>query len=215
MTERSWQTARIADIPKAGGSRTWIPIRRHFDVGAFGVNGWTANEGEEIISEHIEEGTGHQELDFVASGHATFTLDGEEVDGPCGTLVFLGDTGTKRKAVAKEPGTTILAIGAKPGEAYEVMGWEANAEMFPLYEAGDYEGAAAVLRTALEGDPDSAGIHYNLACMEALMGHTDQAFEHLGHIVEEPRFKEMAASDSDLDSLRDDPRFAELLSPKS
>ena len=101
MTERSWQTARIDDIPKAGGSRTWIPIRKHFDVGAFGVNGWTADEGEEIISEHVEEGTGHQELYFVASGHATFTLDGEEVDGPSGTLVFLGDTGTKRKAVGR------------------------------------------------------------------------------------------------------------------
>ena len=215
MTERSWQTARIGDIPKAGGSRTWIPIRRHFDVGAFGVNGWAADEGEEIISEHVEEGTGHQELYFVASGHATFTLDGEEVDGPSGTLVFLGDTGTKRKAVAKEPGTTILAVGAKPGEAYEVMGWEANAEMFPLYEAGDYEGAAAVLRTALERDPDDPGLYFNLACMEALQGHADEALGALEHVRTEERFRELAASDSDLDSLRDDPRFAELLNPRS
>ena len=215
MTERSWQTARIDDIPKAGGSRTWIPIRRHFDVGAFGVNGWTADEGEEIISEHVEEGTSHQELYFVASGHATFTLDGEEVDGPSGTLVFLGDTGTKRKAVAKEPGTTILAVGAKPGEAYEVGGWEANAEMFPLYEAGDYAGAAAVLRNALERDPDDAGLYFNLACMEALQGHADEALGALEHVRNEERFRELAASDSDLDSLRDDPRFAELLTPKS
>ncbi len=215
MTERSWQTARIDDIPKVGGSRTWIPIRRHFDVGAFGVNGWTADEGEEIISEHVEEGTGHQELYFVASGHATFTLDGEEVDGPSGTLVFLGDTGTKRKAVAKEPGTTILAVGAKPGEAYEVKGWEANAEMFPLYEAGDYAGAAAVLRSALERDPDDAGLHFNLACMEALQGHADEALDALEHVGNEERFRELVASDSDLDSLRDDPRFAELLNPKS
>lgn len=207
----TWQTARIDEISRLGGRRTWIPIRKHFDVGAFGVNGWTADEGEEIISEHVEDGTGHQELYFVTSGHATFTLDGEDVDGPAGTLVFLPDTGTKRKAVAKEAGTTILAVGAKVGEAYEVGGWEANGEMFPLYEAGDYAGAAAVLRGALERDPEDAGIHYNLACMEALQGHTDQAFEHLGHIVKEPRFKENAESDSDLDSLRDDPRFATLL----
>ena len=211
MTERSWQTAHIDEIPRAGGSRTWIPIRKHFDGAAFGVNGWTADEGEQIISEHVEEGSGHQELYFVASGHATFTLDGEDVDGPVGTLVFLGNPGTKRKAVAKEAGTTILAIGAKAGEAYEVGGWEANAEMFPLYEAGDYEGAAAVLRTALETDPDDAGIHYNLACMEAMMGHTDQAFEHLGHIAKEQRFKETAQNDSDFDSIRDDPRFATLV----
>jgi tetratricopeptide (TPR) repeat protein len=205
-----WQVASIYEIPRMGGRRTWIPVRKHFDVGAFGVNGWTAeNEGDEIISEHIEEGTGHQELYFVASGHD------EEVDGPAGTLVFLGDTQTKRKAVAREAGTTILAIGAKAGEAYEVMGWESNAEMWPLYEAGKYEEAAAILRTALEKDPDDAGLHYNLACMEALMGHTDQAFEHLGHVVEEPRFVETAKDDSDLESLRDDPRFTELLTAKS
>ena len=215
MTDRGWQTAHIDEIPRVGARKTWIPVRKHFDGGAFGVNGWTAVEGDEIISEHIEEGTGHQELYFVASGHATFTLDDEEVDGPAGTLVFLGDTGTKRKAVAKEDGTTILAVGAKPGAVYEVEGWEANAEMFPLYEAGDYAGAAALLRTALEKDPEDAGIHYNLACMEALMGHTDEAFEHLGHITKEPRFKETAENDSDFDSLRDDPRFAELLSSKS
>jgi hypothetical protein len=212
MTERRWQTTSIDDIPRVGGRRTWIPIRKHFDVGAFGVNGWTAeSEGDEIISEHSEEGTGHQELYMVTTGHATFTLDGEEVDGPAGTIVFLGDTGTKRAAVAKEPGTTILAIGAKAGEVYEVSGWEANAEMFPLYEAGDYEGAAAVLRTALETDPDDAGIHYNLACMEALMGHTDEAFKHLGHLANEPRLKETAENDSDLDSLKDDPRFAAIV----
>lgn len=211
MTERGWQTARIDEIPRLGGRKSWIPVRKHFDVGAFGVNGWTADEGEDIISEHAEEGSGHQELFFVASGHATFTLDDEEVDGPAGTLVFLGDPRTKRKAVAKEPGTTILAIGAKPGEAYEVMSWEATAEMWPLYEAGDYEAASAILRSALESDPDDAGIHYNLACMEALMGRPDEAFEHLQHVANDPRFRETAASDSDLDSLRDDPRFATLL----
>jgi Tetratricopeptide repeat len=211
MTDRGWQTARIDEIPRMGGRRTWIPVRKHFDVGAFGVNGWTADEGEDVIGEHVEEGSGHQELYFVSAGHATFTLNGEEVDGPAGTLVFLDDPKTKRKAVAKEPGTTILAIGAKAGQAYEVGSWESTAEMWPLYEAGDYEAAAAILRTALEGDPDDTGIHYNLACMEALMGNPDQAFEHLGHVAKAPRLKETAANDSDLDSLRDDPRFAAMV----
>jgi tetratricopeptide (TPR) repeat protein len=212
MTDQSWQTARIDEIPRLGGRKTWIPVRKHFDIGAFGVNGWTADaEGDEIISEHAEEGTGHQELYVVTTGHATFTLDGEEVDGPAGTIVFLGETGTKRAAVAKEPGTTILAIGAKAGEAYEVSSWEATAEMWPLYEAGKYEEAAGVLRAGLERDPEDTGIHYNLACMEALMGHTDQAFEHLTQVAKDPRFKETAANDSDLDSLRDDPRFATLV----
>ena len=54
-------------------------------------------------------------------------------------------------------GTTILSVGAKPGEAFEVMTWESTAEMWPLYEAGEYEAAAEVLRAGLEREP-SPGI---------------------------------------------------------
>jgi quercetin dioxygenase-like cupin family protein len=204
-----WQVEKIDAIPRAG--KRWIPIRNHFGGRAFGVNAWVADgEGEDVIGEHTEEGTGHEELYLVVSGHATFTLDGEEVDAPAGTLVYLARTETKRKAVAREAGTTILSIGAKAGEAYEVQPWEVNAEMFPLYQAGDYEGAAALLRDAVEREPDP-GTYYNLACMEALAGHTEAAFEALTHIASEPRLREAAAGDSDLDSLRDDPRFTTLL----
>ena len=179
------------------------------------MNAWVADaEGEDVIGEHTEESTGHEELYLVVSGHATFTLDGEEVDAPAGTLVYLALTETKRKAVAREAGTTILSVGAKAGEAYDVQPWEVNAEMFPLYQAGDYEGAAALLRAAIEREPDP-GTYYNLACMEALAGHTDAAFEALTHVADEPRLRELAADDSDLESLRDDPRFAELLTPRS
>jgi hypothetical protein len=37
----------------------------------------------------------------------------------------------------------------------------------------------------------------------------------LTHVADEPRLRELAADDSDLESLRDDPRFAELLTPRS
>ena len=202
-----WQTTKIEDIPRSG--RTWIPVRKHFDVQAFGVNAWTADEaGADVISEHDEDG--HEELYLVTKGHATFTVGGEEVDAPAGTFVFVSDPETMRKAVAKDEGTTILAIGAKAGEAYEVRAWEANAEMWPLYEAGDYEGAAAILHAALEREPDP-GVYYNLACVEALQGHTEEAFAALEHVRGEPRFRELAANDTDLDSLRDDPRFTSLL----
>jgi tetratricopeptide (TPR) repeat protein len=208
VTERGWQTARIDEIPRLG--KTWIPVRKYFGIRAFGVNVWVADaEGDDVIGEHVED-SGHEELYFVSSGRATFTVDGKETDAPAGTLVFVGDPQLSRKAVAREPGTTILTVGAKPGEAFEVMNWETTAEMWPLYEAGDYEGAAALLREALAREPEP-GIYYNLACMEALLGQTDEAIEHLRHAADEPRFREAAATDSDLDSLRDDPRFASLL----
>jgi tetratricopeptide (TPR) repeat protein len=208
VTERGWDTARIAEISSLDGR--WIPVRRHFGIGAFGVNAWVGKaEGDDVISEHTED-SGHEELYLVTAGSATFTLADEDVDAPQGTLVFVQDPKTKRKAVAREAGTTILAIGAKPGEAFEVMSWEETAEMWPLYEAGDYEGAAAILRAALERD-ESPGMYYNLACMEALLGHPDEAVEHLGRALKEPRFREVAETDTDLDSLRDDPRFAALM----
>jgi len=203
----TWQTARIDDIPRTG--KSWIPIRKHFGIAAFGINAWAGDgDGDDVISEHAED-TGDEELYLVLSGHATFTLDDEELDAPAGTAVFV-PPGVKRKAVAREGGATILSVGATPGEAFTISGWEASAEMWPLYEAGDYEGAAAILRKALEREPDT-GLYYNLACMEARLGHHDEAIEHLGHVVNEQRFRELAPNDPDLESLRDDPRFATLL----
>ena len=59
--------------------------------------------------------------------------------------------------------------------------------------------------------PDNPSLLYDLACLEALQGNADDALEHLRTAFEQqPRFKEYAAKDPDLDSLRDDPRFADL-----
>ena len=125
MTERGWDTATIEGIPRLG--KTWVPVRKHFDIRAFGINAWIAEaDGDDVIGEHTED-SGHEELYFVSAGRASFTVDGKEVD--------------------------------------------------------------------------------DLACMEALLGHPENAIEHLRPALEEPRFKEAASTDSDLDSIRDDPGF--------
>jgi hypothetical protein len=44
---------------------------------------------------------------------------------------------------------------------------------------------------------------YNLACCEALSGRPDDALEHLAQAAEgDPRVREWAVSDPDLDSIR-------------
>ena len=54
---------------------TWRPVRRHFDIQAFGVNAYTADEaGKRVVEEHREEG-GHEELYVVVSGRAIFMVD--------------------------------------------------------------------------------------------------------------------------------------------
>jgi hypothetical protein len=49
--------------------------------------------------------------------------------------------------------------------------------------------------------------------MEALLGEHDAALEHLAGAMENERFREFAATDADLDSLRGDARFTALVSP--
>ena len=105
-------------------------VRRHFDIWAFGVNGITGDAGDELVEPHheaddeVNRTDGHEELFAVMSGHAVFTVDGETVDAPAGTLVFVRDPGLIRSARATVDGTAILAIGARPGAPYEISRWE-------------------------------------------------------------------------------------------
>ncbi len=112
MTERAFETARLDDLERSDG---WSPLRLHFDVQAFGINAWTAHEADApVIPEHDEQPSGHEELYLVTSGHATFTVEGERIDAPAGTIVFVRDPTATRGAVAREPGTTVLSLGGSP-----------------------------------------------------------------------------------------------------
>jgi hypothetical protein len=115
---------------EGSGAREFHLVRRHFDVRAFGVNGITGNAGDEMVEPHDEPDAeanltdGHEELFAVMSGHAVFTVDGEDLDAPAGTLVFVRDPALIRSAKATADGTAILAIGARPGVPFEISRWE-------------------------------------------------------------------------------------------
>jgi quercetin dioxygenase-like cupin family protein len=135
MPQSPFKAAHLSDIPAASpaepGSFEWRPVRHHLGVTTFGVNVWIGpNAGDVVIEEHEETpehedvSQSQEELYFVSSGHATFTVSGQEVDAPAGTFVFVGEPGAVRSAVAKEPGTTVLAVGVPVGEVFEVSPWE-------------------------------------------------------------------------------------------
>jgi quercetin dioxygenase-like cupin family protein len=193
------------------GGAPYRPVRRHFGIASFGVNSFTGRKtGDRIINEHSEEDD-QEELYLTLQGRASFELDGERVDAPAGTLVF-AEPGVKRTAFAEEDGTTVVVVGGKPGKVYEVLGFEAWAPFHPLYEAGAYAEAADRARGVIEAAPEALGAFFYLACCEALAGRADDAARHLRHALEQSeRLRGLARRNSDLDSIRDRPEIAELL----
>ncbi len=125
----AFRSAHVGDIDTRGdsGEPYWRPVRAGLGVTAFGVNVFGAREpGDEAIEDHTETedgADGHEELYFVASGHAEFSVGDETVDAPQGTFVFVPDPATRRSAIARKPATEILCMGAKPG-GFEISPWE-------------------------------------------------------------------------------------------
>ena len=90
MSAQGYVVAHLSEIPEnEPGERPWLPVRYHVGARAFGVNVWIGREpGTRVLDEHTEE-NGDEELYFVVSGRATFTIAGEEVDATAGTFVFV------------------------------------------------------------------------------------------------------------------------------
>ena len=210
MNEKAYEVVHLDELdryPVDDEGLVWRPVRRRLGITAFGTNAYTAEKGDERVVEEHYERDGHEELYFVASGRATFVLGDEEVDAPAGTFIYAAP-GTKRGAVATEPGTTVLAIGAKPGVPHEISKWEEIFVAFGLYRNGDEASAREHLTAFVAENDDQWQGHYNLACLEALTGHRESAIAHLKRAVElEPAAKGYAAKDEDFDSLRDDPEY--------
>jgi tetratricopeptide (TPR) repeat protein len=217
-TTKAFEIGNLQELPgDENDVRVQMDVRRELDVRAFGISAYRSVTTGELISEHDEKGfriglSDQEELYVVVSGRATFTVNGESVDVRAGSVVFVRDPAATRGAVAEEPGTTVVAIGGKAGEAFLPL-TEEFGTAFDALNAKDYERSLELYGRLLEGDfPRKAGILFNIACNEALLGRTDDAIGHLREAIEaDPQAAELARTDTDLDSIRDDPRFAELI----
>lgn len=213
MTERGYEITNVdelEELPVNDGEFVWRPIRMRLGINAFGTNAYTARAGQRVIEEH-EERDGHEEMYVVLRGRARFTVGGDEHDAPAGTIVFVRP-GTRRGAVATEDGTAVLAVGAKPGVAFEPSPWEDMFAAFSYARSGDVPRARAVLEAALAARPDAWQGQYNAACFEVLHGDPEAGIAHLQRAAElEPKLvAKYVATDSDLAAVRDDPRVSAI-----
>ncbi|HET8651227.1 MAG TPA: hypothetical protein VFM13_01520 [Gaiellaceae bacterium] len=219
-TEKGYVVARLAELEPApliapgsrDDGRQRFDVRRRFEITSFGIQAFRAPSGVDVIREHSEVGfatAGQEELYLVLNGAATFEIDGEAVEAEAGSLVLV-QPAARRKATAKEDDTTILVVGGTPGEAYDPAPIEA-VEAMAAYGKGDYETAVTKQLVVVEKRPSDAVAYFNAACFEARAGRADDALEHLRQAVElNERVKELMATDEDLDSIREDPRFEVL-----
>ncbi len=187
-----------------------LPLRRRIGFRPFGVNCWAAPAADAHVIERHDELDGDEELYVVVRGHATFIVDGASIVAPEGTLVHV-PPGTMREAIADDADTVVLALGAKPGEAWEPAPWEDFHVAFALRRTGDADAARDLVKAAVAARPDAWQGRYNAACFEALEGNADAAFAQLEHALAlgPPEVRDYALDDSDFAALHADPRWRE------
>jgi tetratricopeptide (TPR) repeat protein len=209
-----WEAVHVDEldaIPIADGV-VWRPLRRRLGIRAFGTNVYTSEGvGQHVVEDHDELGGGaggHEEMYVVVRGRARFTIDGQDLDAPAGTVVFIRDPALKRVAFEEEEGTVVLAVGGEPGKAYEVSPWEHTFAAIPLLRAERWEEAIAVYEAGLREHPENASLLYNLACAESLSGRVVDAITHLQEAIRRnPPYRKNAAADPDFDAIRHEPGF--------
>lgn len=211
MTDGGWKAARIDELdalPVLGGRLMWHPVRRHFGLQSFGINAYTADDAGRLVVEEHDEAGGHEELYYVVTGSATFTLDGTELVAGAGTFVHV-QPGTTRVAVADVAGTTVIGIGARTGEVFTPSPWEGTFAAYGYLALGDAERARAEMNANIAENPDAWQGPYHLACIESLAGSREAALDALARAVAlgGDDVVRRAASDTDFDAIRDDPRF--------
>jgi len=213
--DRGYQVLSIDDLDRyttLNGTQVLRPLRRRLGFRPFGLNVWVGEHADDHVIEPHREPNGPEELYVVLRGSARFTLGDEQFDAPVGTLVH-APPNVFREAIATEDGTTVLAMGAKAGEAFSPSPWEDFFVAYAELRDGNVDRGRAAMLEALERDPDEWQGAFNAACFEALAGQTDAAFDYLRRAVEldAAEVRRYAPDDSDFDSIRADPRFAEAL----
>lgn len=186
----------------------WRPIRRRFGIRAFGCNAYTSEgAGRRIVEEHVE-GTGHEECYVVVRGRARFTLDGEDVDAPRGTVVFIRDGAVQRGAVAEEADTVVLAVGGFPGRPFEISAWESFFAAIPATREERWDDAIAIYEDGLRDSPGHPAVLFNLARVEARAGRRLDALRHVQDAVaRDPSLAARVRATSDFAALRREPGF--------
>ena len=194
----------VEAVPWRGTELVWRPVRSALGTRIVGMGGYTADRaGQVVIEGHTEseDGLQHEEVYVVLRGRATFTLDGTELDAPAGTLVAVTDPTVHRRAVAAEPGTAVLALGALPTFVPSDSEWIERARP---HLRSDPDRAIAILEDLRAAKPDGPVAEVAATFIALARGDDSAARAALaGLVARRPDLLAVLADDEDLEALLD------------
>ena len=217
-TQTSYGVVSLGDqLAEAEDDRGYVRLRRDLDVGAFGVSAaFQKKAGERWSASTTRRAPAPTGTRSSTSSSRAARRSPSTARRSTRRRARRSSSATrtsKRGAVATADDTIVLAVGGRRGEAYRLSPMMAATGFFDAYSAKDYAGALEATKRGLEAYPGNALLLYNVACMSALLGDRETAVTALAESVAkwEP-YKELARGDDDFVSLRDDPKFVELVS---
>src|SRR4051795_8525012 len=192
----------IEAVPWRGTELVWRPVRQALGTRIVGMGGYTADRAGQVVVEghtESEDGLHHEEVYVVLRGRATFTLDGTELDAPAGTFVVVTDPTVHRRAVAAEPGTAVLALGALPVFVPSDSEWIERARP---HLRSDPDRAIAILEDLRATKPDSPVAAVAATFIALARGDESAARAALaGLVARRPDLISVLADDEDLEAL--------------
>jgi predicted esterase len=108
------------------------------------------------------------------------------------------------------PRTSVAQPQLTPEQARALR--ELDGKASEAYAAGEYEAGLLYVQEMLKVVPNEPDMLYNMACFHALLGHKEEAMTWMDKSVSAGFDNiDLLRRDTDLDSLREDPRFARYL----
>ncbi len=194
----------VEAVPWRGTELVWRPVRSALGTRIVGMGAYTADRpGQVVIEGHTEseDGLHHEEIYVVLRGRATFTLDGTELDAPAGTFVAVTDPTVHRRAVAAEPGTAVLALGALPTFVPSDSEWIERARP---HLRSDPDRAIAILAELRATKPEGPVAEVAATFIAPARGDESAARAALaGLVARRPDLLAVLADDEDLEALLD------------
>ncbi len=157
-----------------------------------------------IAQGNLEEGIEHLE--------AAWKLSPKDPQTP-GLLVQLyRDQG--RQSDLKHAAQQAVKLGLQTLEATPENWRACSSVAFGYLNLGEFSNASKFIESALENNRDDMIVNYNAGCLYSVIGNTEKAIKHLQISLQHgigTQLKDWIEHDSDLDSIRDHPKFLEIM----